>query len=625
MRILVMATAMAAISCSACAPATRNPELTPVDSIQKDPSGWSVRSLKSRDGGTALTQREMPAELQARYRNEYRKTNLVQLPIDARFNTTLFKINDVSEYEGRVFVAPKLFAYGSADQGRLAPRRNGDGTVSLSFPVVLTDGTVDKIMGPNSSAAIDLPGEYRIADYHGLIEKVASVYRAKGGLSPLPGCPKKLVIAMGDHEYDATPKDLAAADYCPLNQPFTVTVTLPEGEARFLLEKGLYAGVVDARATFETRVSFVVSQFEIQFDKASLFRDLATQFSYQGVFADVDVRAKVTEIVRRRAMSVNIQGESGAHFETLVSQSIETFFEKFSENPEKSLKECGDARACFRLNANYSREQESLSIHWSQSTSALTGQNYLTWTKLKPTQDLAVRFGEATLDCRGNQCRPMLSNRGAPIETGLTLAQGDLVEITPDAAHREIRELNTPSVSRQDKKVCLKRRRVPLSSRRPCIETKNMWVETTTYSHASPQMETHLSPVGQLPQLFDGLSLRMVWRDDDSGGTGKTREITCPLNSFERHGNGKSLVIRVDNQPNCQIFNAGSKNPPMLSLVSHIDFQVDYTEGKLVRDWLGKVRQSPRAAVYRPRVDLAGTISIKGYSFESEMPSGKKE
>ncbi len=575
--------------------------------IERDSNGWSVSSVRATDDSVRLKKSEMPQDQVETMRREYRQTDLIAIPVSPKYNVSLFQIKNVSEWENTVFIAPKLFAYGSAEKGRIAPERNPDGTVTLSFPVVLTDAADANVTSPSASEKINLPDTIAI---HQFDELRTEIYRRySSSLAPLPGCPKQIIVKVNDAEYDATPRDLAKGDYCQMNTPFTASIRVPEEKARFILQKALYANAVDIRAVYETRVAFTVSRFNLEFDRSKLFREIESELSIDaGPWADADVHAKVTNAVRRQAMKVQVQGDMNSHLEGIVSQAVGLFFERFSPDPRSGLKSCGDALVCLRLNYNYSKEEQSLSVGWQQSTSAQTGQNYITWTKLKALTDKVVDIGAKAE-------RPPLKNDGSSIETGLTVVSGDLLEITPSFLIRELREFDQIKTSRASHSVCV------ASDGDRCTRTEDHWTETSTYSYSAPQYKAMNEPIGQLQQIFDGLVLKFTWRNDRDGAL---VEKSCPLNIFERDGDGKSLTVRLENHPTCQIFTADMKSKPMLHLVNGIQFPVKYRSGQEVRLWNGQVIQSPEVRTYSPQVEFAGTVAIKGYDIGSAFSGGTR-
>lgn len=625
------------------------PKAGPVaDPIVRNSDGWEVAETVSDDGSVSLTRRNMPEEMQEQLAREYPGTDLVQVPVDSKYNATLFRIRNVEEYRNRVFIAPKLFAYGATEHGRIAPERNSDGTISLPFPVVITDGSVGEIQAPGADKRIVLPDVFRVQHERELEARIRGEFGDRVGLAPLPGCPKRIVVKVNDREYDATPADLASGDFCQTNTPFNVSLRVPAEEARFILEQALYAGAVEVRAVFETRVAFAVRQFKLEFEKSKLFRDLEAELGVNHAYVSAEVRAKLTEVIKRHAMKIQIRGNMNSALQMVVDEAFALFFEPFRPDVAKGRKECNGSLVCFRLNYNYSKEESRLSVEWVESTMSLAGQNYLTWTKLKPLQDKIVRIGDEQSRCDNEKCRPGLRNDGEPRETGLTAVEGDLFEITPTYIIQEKRELEYPTRVRRNNHVCLRSEPiyeekckltlkftpwgpVPWKSCKEvykgekCLKSENRWVETITYSKRQPEHPTVHQPVGFTEQLFDGLDLMFVWRSSAGEGSTEEHRVVCPLNLFEREGDGKSLRVRLENRPGCEVFSKNPAERPMLYLINRIELPVRYKAGRLVTRWDGTVTERPEEQVYSPRVDFAGTVGIKGYAFGSASTHGARE
>jgi hypothetical protein len=611
-------------------PAQAESALPTAPVVEKDSNGWPViyRDM-ALDKSVQLETSEMPAAEQERLRNEYRQTELVQLPVDPRFNASLFRINNVDEYKSAVFIAPRLFTYSSADGARLAPKRNGDGTMTLSFPVVLTDGTATHVQSPEATKEIPLPDFFRVNDINGLREAVRKNYGQGTIVGQLPGCPKKITVVSGGEEFDATPKDLAKADYCELNKPFTVSVRLLENDALYLLQEALYKGIVDVRAVYETRVGFAVSKFKLEFDKAKVFEDLAAALSVKAFWVDADLRMRVTEVMKAQTMKVSIRGDMGPHLQSIVDQAIQIFFTPMRPDQNSDLKECGTEAVCLRLNYNYSKETEKFSVEWTHSTNAMTGQNYVTWTKLKPLQDAAVHISG-------------LKNQGAtsinPRETGLTVLPKDILEVTPLSLRLERRELDRAITSRQDNLVCLESRPTyrevchtepaeppsrpvricrNIQTGTACVRNENQWIRTTQYAMDAPHYEELASPVGKLTELFDGLYLQFSY-----GTKSSKAPVICAMSSFPRQADGKSLSLRIENRPGCEIFQSGSDESPMVSILNRVSFPVRFRYGRDVDNWRGLVLESHSISTYIPEVSLNLDLGIRGSGFGSAGAAG---
>lgn len=154
-----------------------------------------------------------------------------------------------------------------------------------------------------------------------------------------------------------------------------------------------------------------------------------------------------------------------------------------------------------------------------------------------------------------------------------------------------------------------------------------------------------LSKGETIEQLWDGLEAEISWLAED-GIIWKS--VSCPLKAFRHEMNGTTLVFEIANQPNtnCQPFNDWNIKEgrwPTLSIVNHISFDRMFLCGSL--DWTHTVNvnphqkeriidqllyscpeaqiqsSSPIVQVYRPIIDLQGTVSILGRSLGTLIQS----
>ena len=227
------------------------------------------------------------------------------------------------------------------------------------------------------------------------------------------------------------------------------------------------------------------------------------------------------------------------------------------------------------------------------------------------------------------------------IELGLTAVPGDLLEITPSYLIEEERDFGVRRSVHRSSPVCtewshspprieclspgplgIPRRGpcLPVSASPQCVRTEDRGVDVVEYGSSASRFVRVDQPVGQLEQIFGGLTLRFAWREPASG---KTRQTECPLDLFEQTADGKSLLVRLDNRGSeCRPFTADPTVRPMLSLIDRIDFPRRHLEGREVRDRQGKVLEWPTEMQYHPEVRFAGKVAIRGYSFGSFAPSG---
>ena len=636
------------------------PEATPhgppsAEAAQRRP--WPTESVTAADQSVPLPRTQMTREEQDYWRTQYQQTDLVALPVPGAYRTNVFLIRNNPQMRETALIGPRIFAYRSSDGARLAHRRNPDGTVTLSFPLVLADGLAAEITAPSGVGTIRLPSDLLVQDPEGL---QAYVSRAEGRamqLAPLPGCPTRIIVRVANQEYDLTPQDATSGDLCRLNRPFSDSLTLCEGDARYLLENALYAGAVDVRATYQTRVPFTVSQLSLEFDRTRLRDALENAIQAEGGYwFRHELGSKIQRVVRQQAIKVGIQGEQGDALNRVVDLAIQAFFEPMPAEAQTQVIECRmAAQSCMQLKIvpNGATAERAFTVSWQHSSTALTTQNYLTWSKLQPLQDRSIVIGESAVEGRCNetgeggrpQCRRSLGNDGRSIETGLTVLAGDLLEITPSFIEMEQRELSHEARSHASNPVCIRRRTEtlmdcdsggserhyhckPYTVDRGCAETQDQYVDTKTYERRDPLMIRIDQPVGQLQQIFGGLFLKFVYRkesgtDESATSTEVTKE--CPLNAFPQEGDGLSLRLRLEPRASCRVFD---DVPPgyavMLHLVNRIQQPVSYTAGTITDYWDGRHVDATHTEQYTPAVLFGGTVSIRGYSIGSASADGAK-
>jgi hypothetical protein len=594
--------------------------------------GWMSVSQTSPDGKVKYTQNQMTPQQQAQARQQYTRTNLEQLPVDAKYNATVFKIDGTSDYAQSAFIAPKLYVYSSADGGRLDPVINSDGTVTMSFNVVFIDGITSQI--PNDEAngkLMDVPQDYLVKNPDELAAKLGLEFKDSNGIAPLPGCPKRLTLIVAGREYDATPSDLASGDYCQLNRPILVSLTVPKDEARYIFDEALYDSLVDVRGIYETRVSFPVVTADISFDREKIFSDLEAELAvFYPPYADMDMKSATTRVMQNQMMSVSIQGDTTAVLDKLVDQVVQEFFVTLKNDPATGTKECkGNAVVCFRLTDQSYRQTDTMSFHWNQSSNQVSGQNYLTWSKLQPLAEEAVVIGNADPskeNCANGPKCGRLVNDGAPVSTDLTVQSGNLLMIEPLYVNEETRPVTALNVQHVDNNVCLQWRdyydgchgsghggEEHCDHHHVCAQSQDQWVETDSYFLGTSQMETVQQPLGAFQEFTDALFVHLAWIDSK---TGSKKSVDCPLSGFQRKADGKSLQVVLENTPTCQVFTENPHESPTLYLVSKISTQKPYMSGRLIKKWNGTVVQAPTNEMYIPEVDIAAMVSVRGYGFQ---------
>ena len=452
-------------------------------------------------------------------------------------------------------------------------------------------------------------------------------YGVDNGLSALPGCPKKLTLVSAGKEYDVTPKDLARGDFCQLNVPVTVTLTLPEEEAKTMMEVELYAHTVDLRGIYETKVSLPTSKVTVKFDRSKIYNELKAELGVKVWIAEGDAKAVLAKVIEHQLMDIVVQGELSDYVAHLLDKVAAELFEPWVQDPALlSTPPCGSSRACVRLGAATLTQADFMEFTWTEETNLLSGQNYITTTKLKATPS-TVQIGnsQSCSNLNFGAC-DRLSNDGVPRETGLTVVSGNHVSIDPELILKETRNDLNPIAQRVNHNVCISKKEecpVPLLGKLLCVDVckyENQWADITTYGIGQTIPEVLTIPVGQLNELFDGLRFQFRWTDQF---TGAQNIMECPLSAFPREGNGRTLSVRLENTPACSPFTGYAGETPMLYLVNHISFRESYLFGQKTVLWNGVQTSSPITRFFSPKVDFSGSLSIQGYSFESERSGGE--
>ena len=530
-------------------------------------TAWVKHDSASKDGTVRVSQAQMTESQIAWTSQTYKRVNLVQLPLDAKYNVNAFRNTDqtILDYLNKIFIAPKLFSYGTQQGGKLAPVMNADGTVTLSFNIAFVDGSTRTIQSPMADAQeVRLPDAFVVQHAEELKEVLRDQYGSTNGLAPLSGCPKEITLMAGGDEYDVTPSDLKAADFCQMNVPITVSLRLPRERAQMILENELYSGTVDVRGVYESRVSFPVANVKISFDRSKIFEDLQAELGAHIGWVDAQVKVAVTKVMQKQLMKVSIQGDTNELLDSLINRVTTEFFEPLRKDPNTPLQEgCDDAVVCLRLSATSAQQASALDFEWIQDTNSVTGQNYVTTTKLKPTPSKVTLGKERSCakDCE------RVKNDGVPRETGLTVVNGNQIIIEPDYLIKESREGPFSDTARTDHPVCVHSHQLcvngcddlicKLLNRFPtkvcknvCDENQDQWEEVTQYFVGTPRKVLLDQPIGLLNQLFDGLYLSFQWIE----ANGEKKSIECPTGVFPRIGNGRTLSVRLENQVSCKPF-----------------------------------------------------------------------
>lgn len=580
---------------------------------------WTVKERMTREGDVYYKEETLPRDMVNEIaRREYKSTQMNQVTVNPRFNAQLFRIEG-KDTMNAVFVAPKIYSFSGSEVNRMHPFVNEEeGTMTLFFPIMLIDGLSSAVASPDSQhQSIKIPNNLLVQDVAGLNEYINKKYANFGeqNLARLSGCPKEIIMTVAGRQFNIASDILKSSDYCDYNVPIYTSIKLPKKEALWLMQIGLYSGAAQMTAIFETRVPYTVSKFSIEMNKSKLYEEIAARLKVNVPYAEVDLRADITKIVKRQAMKISIQGNMNEHLESIVRQAIDQFFEKMPADPAKADMSCGAAPVCLKLSYTKQAFEENLSVDWVQTSDVLSGQNITTWARLFPLSDANVRFEKLAM----NESKK---------STELVLMKDDLLELK---ISKIIQENYV-----QDGRVSIAHNNVQVGSNstQSCTESEggehnpggrshsgrsrctttttpifqDQWIEETAFS---PLISNEVvdNPIGKLDSVTDDLILGFSWFEN-----GKLVTTECLANSFEREGDGRSLLLRITNVPGCEIFTKNSTNKPKLYLknmgnTSKSEIKV----GKITKNWKGEISDSTKRYEYQVKSSFNGEVSIRGY------------
>jgi hypothetical protein len=575
---------------------------------------WIVEEKSSRDGDVSFRSESLPADRVEEYsRREYRATQLKQVPVDPGYNTQLFRIEG-EDTKNAVFVAPKIYAYSGNEANKLEPLVDDDkGTMTLYFPIVFIDGLSETIESPNpENGLIKLPQNLLVQKRAELLKFLNSHYRKDGeqNLASLPGCPKEIVMTVAGEEFVIAKDILLKSDFCQYNKPIYASITLPKARAMWLLEEGLYSGAAKISALFETRVPYIVTKLKIEMNKQKIFEDLAIKLKVNHPYAEVEITTEIQKIVKEQAAKISIQGDFNEHLETIIRQAIDHFFEKMPADPKKEDMSCGNALTCFKLSYKKQNYDDKFSVEWTHTTNVLSGQNILTWTVLSSLFDDSVKVEN-------------VKNDGSKRATGLTLYEGSLIDLKVTSLLVE-KAKQTQKTTRKDNQVVIGSRPGPdclfagepgegghrdYCRREPQKVYQNQWVDTVTYSFEAMSEQIIGSPNGKADEILNNIGFEFQWNEN-----GKTVTRRCAANLFGRYGDGRSMLIKIENVPGCVVFTKNSANRPILALYNSANVKAEGIKvGFRTTNWVGQVTgESIKELDYTVNSIFSGAIMRRG-------------
>lgn len=230
---------------------------SPGTGMQPVGNGWTTEQDSTRDLASLTTSRMTPEERE-RVRAEVSRNNVTW--INSKTGYTLYKITGSERFEKSAFILPKVLVIGSVDGGRASLRDLPDGSVALTVPIALVDGSQRDL--PYSTTRIRIPDALYLDDAkRAVIQKeLADMFGYEHNVSSLGACPQRIVIKIAGVENDVTPRVFGGPSGptgCQANQPFTVTLRGPRKYIEQFLSDDVFNGSAEIAALYEVAGTYV--------------------------------------------------------------------------------------------------------------------------------------------------------------------------------------------------------------------------------------------------------------------------------------------------------------------------------------------------------------------------------
>lgn len=582
--------------------------LTTSSSTQNQSAGEVVAI--TADGTGRIVKYSLPETDIIRNRDQYRATDLSEIPMNPIYNAKFFKIKNEAEFEKRLFVGPKVYVYGGGENGRITIKDNENGTVNLGFNVAVISGLKDRIISPNGTSEINVPQNSLVQHQAQLFDEVRRSFGQETVLAALPGCPKRIVMNVVGEEYDANVLTQLGADYCEIDRPFNVVIkNISKNKARDIMERFIYDNQVMVEVLFETRARYQVANLKIHFDKRKIFSDLKASIGFKKGWFKGELDVHVRKVIESQSLNISLHGADSSVTQLLINQAIEKFFAPFRADPNTPDHEKCDSGLCLQLSSTKFEEASDLDVMFAQSENTLTGQHYRTSATLRPTEN-RVEISGADNEGRGIP-------RQRSVELLQTAQDGDIIEILPTSLYREYREFAN-STQRHDNNVCVRtverceprsRFGEPGNCRRECAETQNQWTQFNDYGLQGSIFRELTDIAGDNPGIINGLAIKADFTE-----AGVNKSVTCPINLFERVANGNAIQLRFQNVEGCNIFSK-DRNFPSIHLVNNINYPITYRSGRTVQRWNGANEDHTQMQIYNPEIFFKGIVTVKSLGF----------
>lgn len=607
----------------ACGKNNRNelrPQAHTIEGFKIDKSGgWKKEEiLYDQEKEIRVIRYQMPNELLELERNRYRESDLKEFPLPSYYQTKAFLMDNNPLYQDKLLIAPKVWVYGQQEKSRIIPTKNSDGTINITFPVILVDGLNSEVVDHRGESLLKLPPFLQV-----LFKNELQVSTQKQ-LVTLPGCLKRVIISFEGEEYDVTPYGFRQVDFCEIAKPFRVTLRLPEKKARYFLEKALYASGPEIRVIYESQARLTKSKVSINFNREKIYKEIESQLQAKVLWAETDLKFHLREIFKNQMMNISVVGDVSEVLEKLIYHAINEFTEGFTPIRPDELSQCstsGKVSACFKLSYQKFEEKNEFKIEINESETVMAGQKYVTFAPLKAITDKAVYIGTKETPLK------FLEKK----ETGLTVLEGDLIELRPEGSLLKTKHLSVPLERIEHNYVCLERDIVQKCTTennpreggnqrhceavdRGCKREEDQFKKIIEYSSKEINVNEISDPMQHFHSFVSGIALGFSWYDKVLK---QTKEIYCPLSLFSYEADGETLFVRIKNELNCDPFVQAAGASVMLKIENKLFEETSYMSGTYIENYKGDVLSKAVEVTEKSPIEIFGLLSIRGYQIYS--------
>lgn len=639
-KIKLIAFFLCLISFMSCGKKEFLPQSSASNLIDGRSNEWTVKEITTKEGDVFLKEETLSAEQVELIEKEKDKIiKLEEISISAKTNTRLFRMTN-KETNQLIFVEPRIFSFAGNTLERKTPIINErDGTTTLFFPIMLVDGLTSTIPSPfNRRQSIEIPKSLLVNDQVEIKDFITKRYGGYGNqeLSRLPGCPKEILMTIAGKQFMTSFEMIKSSESCPYNVPINASLTLPNNEALWILQNGLYSGPVLISARFEARIPITTSKFTIEMNKGKLIEKISKRIQLNAMYSRKDLLNEISNIVNEEAARVELPKDGTEHLNSIVQQALDFIFDQnavtfnsFSINCER----VGDG--CLKFKKEMYLSKESFSVNWIRTKDLLSDQHIITSAQLIPSEKSNVQF------------KNLQNNENSKLDTNLVIMNNDLLEIklTKKILENYIQEKSSSTthtrvqVGTTASEVCDGIRRSPLKvgynhfmpfyrgsggegggvggGNGFCrtIYTPayvDQWIEETFYTVKKVTSEEDFALDG-FDRELDNLSFVFSWFEN-----GEILIKKCAAVLFEKKVHKESIFFKITNVQQCKIFNSNSTSETKISLINSSPSQmITIREGKAQTNWKGEISDLTKTSQYTDNIIFSGEVLIRSYNLKN--------